>query len=154
MALFRLSLIAPLLTGVLHETQTEYLERVCAIKHNVPGLGLREFSPATLKRWLYAYRCHGIEGLERKKRTDQGDFRSLNPETANAIDVILEDRPSSTGVQIYKSLLVSGLDVPSLSTVQRYIKKTKPLLKERMSSRRLMTARRALSSTLLGGSAP
>lgn len=47
-ALFRYGLIAPILNR--HCDRKEYLQEICAQKHNVPYYGLKEFSPSTVER--------------------------------------------------------------------------------------------------------
>lgn len=66
MALFRFSLIAPSINGTGTGSIKDYLGRVCAQAHQVPGRGLQEFSPSTVKKWLLDYRRFGLEGLKRK----------------------------------------------------------------------------------------
>ena len=61
LALFRFSLIAPLVNGSCEKSQKEYLEEICAKRYDVPGLGYREFSTATVKGWLSLYRRYGLE---------------------------------------------------------------------------------------------
>jgi hypothetical protein len=78
LALFRFSLIAPLINDSLTTSVKEYLETVCAKTYNVPGLGQREFSPRTILYWRSLYRQFGLEGLKGKVRCDQGHYRRLS----------------------------------------------------------------------------
>jgi len=48
LALFRFSLIAPIVNGSLEGSVQEYLETTCAKTYDVPGHGRRQFSPRTL----------------------------------------------------------------------------------------------------------
>ncbi len=125
LALFRFSLIAPLVNGTLTGSAKDYLEQICARAHQVPGMGVKELSPNTLRRWLFDYRRYGLEGLKRKPRNDKGLSRKLSPQTAQSIKEIKELNPHKTATLIYHTLLTaSALGNPpaSLSTVQRYIK--------------------------------
>lgn len=128
LALFRFSLIAPLINGSAEVSTKDYLESVCARSYQIPGVGLREFSPATVKRWLSEYRSHGLEGLKRKIRNDKGLARTLSAELSHSIREIKQLYPKKTATAIYSELLNAGVlgDPPvSLSTVGRYIRKLK-----------------------------
>ncbi len=125
LALFRFSLIAPLVNQTVTGTAKDYLEQVCARPHQVPGMGLKELSPNTVRRWLFDYRHHGLEGLKRKPRNDRGLSRTLNAEMAQAIKEMKMLNPHKTATCIYHTLLSDGaLGSPpvSLSTVQRFIR--------------------------------
>lgn len=126
MALFRFSLIAPLVNGTQTGSVKDYLERVCAKAYQVPYQGLKEFSPSTVRKWLLDYRRFGLEGLKRKSRNDKGTTRILTSKMAQAIKEVKALHPHRTATSIYFSLLTSGtLGNPpvSLSTVHRYIRK-------------------------------
>jgi len=61
-ALFRYSLIAPIIAGtVSQDTVKEYLQDICAKKYETPDGSSKEFAPATIKEWLHKYRLYGIE---------------------------------------------------------------------------------------------
>jgi len=133
MALFKFSLIAPLINGTVSGSIKDYLEGVCAKTYQIPGRGLKEFSPNTVRRWLLDYRRYGLDGLKRKPRQDKGFFRHLSHETAQSIREIKSLNPDKTATAVYHDLLAAGLltsNPVSLSTVQRYLKrfdfKTKP----------------------------
>ena len=73
-ALFRYSLIAPIIAGtVSQDTVKEYLQDICAKKYEVPDGNSKEFAPATIKEWLRQYRLYGIDGLYPKNRCDKGN---------------------------------------------------------------------------------
>lgn len=123
LALFRFSLIAPLVNGSFNGPAKEYFERVSSKTYNVPGYGPREFSISTLKNWLTNYRRYGLEGLKRQPRSDRGRFRSLSNEAQKFILESLRVSANRPAVAIYHDMLSAKLpDVPSLSTVQRFIK--------------------------------
>ena len=82
-ALFRYGLIAPILNR--HCDRKEYLQEICAQKHNVPYYGLREFSPNTLERWLSEYRKRGFDELKPKARKDKGHTRVLSDEEQEVV---------------------------------------------------------------------
>ncbi len=128
LALFKFSIIAPLVTGQIEGSQQKYLEQVASKTYTVPGIGEKEFSPSTIKHWLYDYRRHGLDGLKRKPRTDQGNFRSITPEVKSVISELLKAEPERTAVNIYRDLLEANMQLPSLSTVSRFIRKQRNTL--------------------------
>ncbi len=139
MALFRYSLIAPLLTETFTQRSAkEYLEEVSAKKHQTPQ-GLKEFAPATLKEWLRLYRRYGIDGLYPKIRSDKGKTRKLSPEAKAFITECKTNFTRRTAKSIYHELIAKGFlnsHQISLSTVQRYLSKVETLPKEDVVERR------------------
>ncbi|MGE5605652.1 MAG: DDE-type integrase/transposase/recombinase [Bacteroidota bacterium] len=132
-ALFKFSLIAPIINGTMTGSIKDYLEGVCAKPYQIPYRGLKELSPNTVRRWLLDYRRHGLDGLKRKPRQDKGFFRQLSHEIAQTIREIKSLNPNKTATAIYHELLANGLlnsKPVSLSTIQRYLKqfdfKSKP----------------------------
>ena len=85
-ALFRFSIIAPIINSSFGEsTAKEYIETVCAKKHDVPGFSIKEYTPGAIKDWLYQYRKNGFDGLIPKVRCDIGKSRSLSREAKEFI---------------------------------------------------------------------
>ncbi|WP_434578223.1 DDE-type integrase/transposase/recombinase [Thermoanaerobacterium thermosaccharolyticum] len=128
-AYFKFSLIAPLINeNYTQETAKEYMEVITSKVYDVPSLGKREFSPNTIKTWLYCYRKYGFEGLYPKSRCDKGASRVLTDDVKAYIKNLKLDNPRRSAKSIYHELLVKKfikLDKVSLSTVQRYLRKTK-----------------------------
>lgn len=125
-ALFKFSLIAPVINGTLTGSIKDYLESVCAKAYQIPGRGLKELSPNTVRRWILDYRRHGLEGLKRKPRQDKGFFRNLSHELAQTVKEMKSLNPEKTATAIYHDLIAAGLvnsKLVSLSTIQRYLKR-------------------------------
>jgi len=126
-ALFRYSLIAPIIAGtVSQDTVKEYLQDICAKKYETPDGSSKEFAPATIKEWLHKYRLYGIDGLYPKNRCDKGKSRKIFEELRNLIIELKLSNPKATAKSIYYTLLAKGhitMDAISLSTIQRYISK-------------------------------
>lgn len=125
-ALFRFSLIAPLLNYTFKEsTAKEYIERICSKSYEVPFYGTKEYAPATIKGWLLDYKKHGIEGLYPVIRSDSGKSRSLNEEVKQYILDAKDFLPGRSAKSIYHELIAKGIissNGVSLSTVQRFVK--------------------------------
>lgn len=124
-ALFRYSLIAPILTGTIaQDTCKDYLQNICAKKYELPDGKTKEFAPGTIKEWLRLYRLYGIDGLYPKSRNDKGKSRKVFEDLKNVIVEFKLSNPKATAKSIYYSLIAKGyitLDTISLSTIQRYI---------------------------------
>lgn len=123
-ALFRYSLIAPLVTETFTQTSAkEYMEEVSAKKYNTP-YGIKEFAPTTIKCWLCLYRKHGIDGLYPKIRSDKGKSRNLTDDAKEFIVACKLNSPKRSAKSIYQELVAKGyadFNSISLSTVQRFI---------------------------------
>ncbi len=123
-ALFRYSLIAPLITETFTQaTAKEYLEEISAKEYNTPQ-GVREYAPATIKEWLRLYRKFGIDGLYPKIRSDKGKPRNLSDDVKEFIISSKLNSPKKSAKSIYHELIAKGhanYDQISLSTVQRFI---------------------------------
>ncbi|MGI5851723.1 MAG: DDE-type integrase/transposase/recombinase [Caldicoprobacterales bacterium] len=139
-ALFRFSLIAPILNNTFSEpTIKAYLEAICAKVYNVPYYGKREYAPNTIKSWYLDYRKKGIEGLYPCQRSDKGDSRSLTGVAKKYIIEAKTEHPGRSAKSIYHELIAKGMmssGEVSLSTVQRFIQKRglnklKPTTKDR-----------------------
>jgi hypothetical protein len=125
-ALFKYSLIAPLVTKTYtQKSAKDYLEEITARVHDTPR-GKREYAPATLKGWLRLYRKHGIDGLYPKVRSDKGKLRKLPEQAKDFIVSAKKDNPVRTARSIYQELIAKGylgFEDISLSSIQRFISK-------------------------------
>lgn len=123
-ALFKYSLIAPLVTKTYtQKSAKDYLEEITARVHDTPR-GPREYAPATLKGWLRKYHKHGIDGLYPKVRSDKGKLRKLPDEAKDFIITAKKSNHKRTAKSIYQELIAKGylnLKDISLSTIQRFI---------------------------------
>jgi putative transposase len=91
------------------------------------GLALR-----TLRRWVARYRTHGLVGLLRKPRGDQGQRRRLAAEFQHVIEglALRTPRPSIASVYRQAQKLASqhGWPCPSYGTVYAVIRQLPPAL--------------------------
>ncbi len=125
-ALFRFSLIAPILNNTYpNKTVKEYLQEICAKQYASP-LGLKkDYAPATVKEWLRLYKIKGIDGLYPRNRTDKGQSRIIKNRIKDIIVDLKMKNPVRSAKSIYQEIVVKNIVKPSevsLSTVQRYIK--------------------------------
>jgi len=125
-ALFKFSLIAPVINETISGPISDYFASICTKPYQIPGGDFKELSPNTLRRWLSEYRRFGLEGLKRKPRNDKGSPRVLTAEITQAIKELKSIYPHKTATTIYSELLAGGfLGSPpvSMATVQRFLQK-------------------------------
>lgn len=139
-ALFRYSLIAPILNeNFHHDTVSDYLKDICGKEYDVP-LGLKkEYAPATIKEWLRVYKLKGIDGLYPKHRSDKGSSRKLKSEIKEIVLSLKKEKPKRTAISIYQEIIVRNIVKPSdisLSTIQRYLKNNVNTKSETIKDRR------------------
>ena len=125
MALFRFSLIAPVIQGTYSDANaTAYYRRVTQEPIKRPDDTEFLYSPNTLERWTSKYRQDGLDALTPKVRSDNGVTRRLSKESMTRIYQIKEQFPKLNSAQIYQRLIDDGLITNSVSvrTVQRFVK--------------------------------
>lgn len=127
-ASIRLALIQPAFNNTYPDySKKEYYDRICANPIKMPDGKEIRYARGTLACWESAYRKGGFEALLPKQRCDLGHCRKLDTDTMTAIARLHQEFPKINATQIYHKLIADGVinkkDV-SLSTIQRYIKKT------------------------------
>ena len=100
-ALFRHQIISPVLVEG-GRVQAKYFREVGARDFQVPGQGMKRFSPHTLKSWLMAYRQHGYQGLLPKVRGDRGTLRRIDDESAKKIVDLRKDLMELSVAKFYR----------------------------------------------------
>jgi transposase InsO family protein len=106
-ALFRYAIIAPVLFSN-RTTQAEHFRQMSKAHHDVPGLGPRQYQPATFKNWLKKYRQNGLEGLFPKTRSDAGTSRVISRELSHHIREVLLEMPLLSTTRLREKLVDSG----------------------------------------------
>lgn len=126
LALFRYSLIAPLVNDTYTEvSKEEYYRKIAAKEYKLPNGKLAKYSPGTIKCWYKKYTKGSYEALIPKTRKDLGNPRVLDINSINKIHELKEQYPYITGSLIYQKLIEEGYfknKKSSLSSVLRYIK--------------------------------
>jgi transposase InsO family protein len=131
MAVFRFSLIAPVIQGTFCEpSASAYFRRVTAKPLNRPDGIQFHYDPKTLEKWAELYRKGGMKALMPKERCDKGTPRVLTDEAKTEIGHLVETFPRLGGVQVRLRLLEQGLITSDVSerTIQRFLKTNRPLL--------------------------
>jgi putative transposase len=142
-ALFRYTLILPLLRGEYAPRGKDQLRRQIAAQHyDIPYSSRHTVSVPTLARWERRYRKGGFEGLKPLARTDKGKPRSISPETLDRAEALKREQPLRSSRSIVRML---NLDT------------TQPIPEESLSARTLrrqLARRNATTAQLLGQQRP
>ena len=125
LALFRYSLIAPVVSGTLtEESKSAYYRRVAGSCHTLPDGKKVRFKACTIKDWYLKYCCGGLDALIPKARIDSGQTRVLPKQARDQIYVYKEKFPLITGKKIHEKLIEDGYLRPgevSLNTIYRFL---------------------------------
>jgi transposase InsO family protein len=128
-ATFRFGVIADLVGHVeLDQGEQERLIRQkCARKWIIPFSEKTSISRSTLLRWIKLYRESGgkLESLCSRDRSDQGESRSIDEETASALISLRKEFPKATvprliGMMNKRKLVSPGTNLTQ-STVYRFL---------------------------------
>jgi transposase InsO family protein len=125
MALFRFSLIAPVIQGTFSDVSASaYYRRITATPLRRPDGTEFQYAPKTLEKWAASYKKGGLDTLAPSIRSDKGSVRVLSCECVDEIYAIKEKFPKLGSTQIHLRLLQNGLITPSVSarTIQRFVK--------------------------------
>jgi len=126
MALFRFSLIAPIVSDTYREaSKMEFFRHAASREYLLPTGRRVRFSPLTLKKWYQKYTTGGLEALIPRARIDLGRSRALSGDVIKQIHAYKEKFPYITGKKIYGKLIAEGYlkeTDASVDTVYRYLK--------------------------------
>jgi transposase InsO family protein len=131
MALFRFSVVAPVVQGLHPDASAAaYCRRVSEKPLKRPDGTEFLYSPASLMRWIAWYKKGGLDALAQKGRSDRGSTRALSGECRAEIHAVRQKFPRLNAVQIRLHLVREGLVAPGVSvrTVQRYVKAHAPAM--------------------------
>jgi putative transposase len=84
--------------------------------------GGRRYGSSTIEDWYYAYRHHGLAGLEDIPRKDKGHVRALSPESVEAFLSLRRAEPQVHATTLLRQLEADGVLAPhsvSMSTMYR-----------------------------------
>jgi putative transposase len=142
-ALFRYTLILPLLRGEYEPRGKDQLrQQIAAQHHDIPFSTRRTVSVPTLARWERRYRKNGFEALKPWSRSDQGQPRTISAETLDRAEALKREQPLRSSRSIVRML--------SLDTTQ-------PIPEKALSSRTLrrqLARRNATTAQLLDKQRP
>ncbi len=128
-AVFRFGVIHDLINGGdLEKGQhTQLLRQKCARKWEIPHSERTRLGRSTILRWVRLYRQSNgkIESLYPDERSDRGDNRTLDGETALALLRLRQEKPAVKVTLLIKEMAERGWVAPgtelNLSTVYRFL---------------------------------
>jgi putative transposase len=124
-ALFRYSIIAPVITGQVKNVSEYFRQQACKV-HQVPFYRPKEYLPKTFTTWLSNYRRFGFNGLKPRTRNDKGYSRVLSHDTQEYILNLRKMRMDMPLTVFYDNLLANGelsKDEASFATIYRLLKR-------------------------------
>lgn len=125
-ALFRYSILAPLISGTYEDNKSRkgfFRDAAKRTYSNPRGLDTT-LSASTLERWYYHYQKDGFDALIPKRRNDTGQSRKLDHDMIEQINYLKQEYPRLPATLIHQKLISNGTinkGEISLSTVNRYI---------------------------------
>lgn len=134
-AVFRYGLISEAVSPMAGQKVSQILAVTAARVHQLPDHSFRRYNIATLRMWLGKYLHGGLDDLHPKPRSDKGEFRSIDDDTAEIIarhrvqhrrlsvklfwEILHEDDVLPEGVQIKEGTLRRFLKARGLAKKQR-----------------------------------
>lgn len=134
-AVFRYGLISEAVNPLEGQKVCQLLSRSAARVHQLPDGTARRYNISTLRLWLGKYRHDGLEALMPKTRSDKGQFRVIDEDTAEIIarhrvqhrrmsvklfwEVLHEDGVLPAGTKIREATLRRFLKIRGLAKKQR-----------------------------------
>ena len=125
-ALFRYSIIAPIVSGIYDENKSikEFFRDAATRVYTNPSGQETRLSASTIERWYYAYNGGGFDALIPLRRRDTGRPRKINEDIMEQIRFLKEEYPRIPATLILQKLIDNGTiskgDL-SLSTVNRFV---------------------------------
>lgn len=125
MALFRFSVIGPLLNGQMgHGQLKKEIHELSMRVYRIPGSQRQRIGKGTIMEWLTLYKKHGFDGLLPKERNDRGKTRRIPPAVLEKVVNAKKENPRRSVGLICHDLYKNGeIDSPHLplSTLYRFL---------------------------------
>jgi transposase InsO family protein len=124
-AIFRAQVIGPLLTRVFtsHGELASAIAALARVRHLPPhGSTTRTYSKATIERWYYRFKKHGLAGITPQRRSDSGHARELTDAQRELLLAIRREHPTTSAALILRTLELDGRlakSAVSLTTLRR-----------------------------------
>jgi len=134
-AVFRYGVISEAVNPIAGQKISQILARNAAKIHQLPDGVQRRYNIATLRLWLGKYRHGGLDALLPKERSDKGESRSIDDDTAEIIarhrvqhrrvsvklfwEILHQDGVLPDGVQVKENALRRFLKIRGLAKKHR-----------------------------------
>ena len=103
-ALFRYTLILPLLGEPSPQNKQQMRQNIAAISYDFPHSKKRRVSVSTLRRWERRYREGGFEALKPQPRSDRGQSRAISSQTLKRVEALKREQPFRSSRSIARIL--------------------------------------------------
>ena len=107
-ALFRYTLILPLLREPSARARQQMRRNLAAVIHDLPHSNRQRLSVTTLRRWEERYRSGGFEALKPQPRTDQGQPRAVSTQTLDRAEALKREQPFRSARSIARMLTMDN----------------------------------------------
>jgi putative transposase len=125
-ALFRFSVIGPLISGeLMHGELNRRIRELSVRTYSVPNSRRTRIREGTIEEWLYKYRKSGLDGLKPKSRCDTGTIRGVPDTVGKAIIDYRQLWPRMPLKVVLRRLAaenkIKPMETVPLSTAYRYV---------------------------------
>jgi transposase InsO family protein len=121
-ALFRYTLILPILRESSPRAKHQLRKNIAAAWHDIPHSNRHAISITTLYRWQHRYQDGGFEALKPQPRADRGQPRAVSPDTLDRAEALKREQP-----------LRSARSIASMLTMDQ----TNPIAEDKLADRTL-----------------
>lgn len=123
-ALFRYTLILPLLREPSARARQQMRRNLAAVLYDIPHSNRRQVSVTTLRRWEARYRAGGFEALKPQPRSDRGQARAVSPETLDRAEALKREQPFRSARSIARILAMDHTNpVPEAKLAPRTVRR-------------------------------
>ena len=123
-AVFRCSLLSPLLLGEIPEAEREaYFRSLAEEKRLLPNGKWKRISVRTLRRWWQRLRKEGVEGTFRRPRSDRGRPRAKHQALLDRAVELKKEQPWRSDVVINRILTQEFSRQLPRSTLYRHLRR-------------------------------
>jgi transposase InsO family protein len=103
-ALFRYTLILPLLREPSPRARQQMRRNIAAVLYDIPHSNRRQVSVTSLRRWEARYRAGGFEVLKPQARSDRGQPRAVSTQTLDRAEALKREQPFRSARSIARIL--------------------------------------------------
>jgi transposase InsO family protein len=107
-ALFRYTLILPLLREPSARARQQMRCNIAAVLYDLPHSDRQRVSVSTLRRWERQYRAGGFDALKPQPRADRGQPRAVSPETLDRAEALKREQPFRSARSIAQMLTMDN----------------------------------------------
>ena len=107
-ALFRYTLILPLLREPSARARQQMRRNLATVLYDLPHSDRQRVSVSTLRRWERQYRAGGFDALKPQPRADRGQPRAVSPETLDRAEALKREQPFRSARSIAQMLTMDN----------------------------------------------